>query len=148
MEASMDALNIGELARSVGINTSAIRYYESIGLLPKPPRQSGWRKYDPAIVDRLKVIHTAREVGFSLEEIHTLLYRFLKTAQPSSRWQKLARRKLPELNAIIERATALKFLIEAGLDCDCEDIALCINSEGKACRPKSRTIPLSEIKTT
>ena len=144
----MDALNIGELARSVGINTSAIRYYESIGLLPKPPRQSGWRKYDPSIVDRLKVIHTAREVGFSLEEIHTLLYRFPKTAQPSSRWQKLARRKLPELNAIIERATALKFLIEAGLDCDCEDIALCINSEGKACRPKSRTIPLSEIKTT
>jgi len=143
----MAPLNIGQLARTVGINTSAIRYYESVGLLPKPPRQNGWRKYESAEMDRLKVIHTAREVGFSIEEIRTLLHGFPKTAEPSSRWQKLAKRKLPELDAIIERATALKFLIEAGLDCDCEDIALCINSEGKACRPKSRTIPLSEIKT-
>jgi len=47
----MSMLNIGELARNLGINTSAIRYYESIGLLPKPPRQSGWRKYDPAVLD-------------------------------------------------------------------------------------------------
>jgi MerR family redox-sensitive transcriptional activator SoxR len=132
----MDSLNIGELAQTVGINTSAIRYYESIGLLPKPPRQSGWRKYDPATVDRLKVIHAAREVGFSLEEIHTLLYGFPTTAEPSARWRRLARRKVPELEEIIQRATALKFLIEAGLDCDCEDIALCISSE-ESLPPKS-----------
>ena len=142
----MDTLNIGELAKNVGVNTSAIRYYESIGLLPKPPRQSGWRKYDPSILDRLKVIHAAREFGFTLEEIQLLLDGFPKTAEPSTRWQKLAKKKLPELNELIERARALIFLIEAGLDCDCEDIALCINSEGKACRPKSRTIPLSEIR--
>jgi len=142
----MVTLNIGELAKNVGLNTSAIRYYESIGLLPKPPRQSGWRKYDPSILDRLKVIHAARAFGFTLEEIQLLLDGFPKTAEPSTRWQKLAKKKLPELSELIERATALKFLIEAGLDCDCEDIALCINSEGKACRPKSRTIPLSEIR--
>lgn len=144
----MDSLNIGELAKSVGIQTSAIRYYESIGLLPKPPRQSGWRKYDPSVLDRLKVIHAAREFGFSLEEIHILLDGFPKTAGPSTRWRKLAGKKLPELGGIIERARALKFLIEAGLECDCEDIALCINSQGKACRPKSRVIPVSEIKTS
>ena len=134
----MDALNIGELADKVGIRTSAIRFYESVGLLPKPPRQSGWRRYEPSIVDRLHVIHAAREVGFSIEEIRTLLNGFPKGDTPSRRWQKLAKKKLPDLEATIQRTLALKYLIEAGIECDCEDIALCINSEGMACRPASK----------
>lgn len=134
----MDVLNIGELADKVGIRTSAIRFYESVGLLPKPPRQSGWRRYDPSIVDRLKVIHAAREVGFSIEEIRTLLDGFPKDASPSKRWQKLAKQKLPDLEATIQHTLALKYLIEAGIDCDCDNIALCINSEGVACRPGSK----------
>ena len=134
----MDALNIGELADKAGIRTSAIRFYEGVGLLPKPPRRSGWRRYDPSILDRLQVIHAAREVGFSLEEIRTLLDGFPKSASPSKRWQKLAKQKLPDLEATIQRTLALKYLIEAGIECDCGDIALCINSEGKACRPASR----------
>ena len=136
----MDSLNIGELARRLGINTSAIRYYESIGLLPKPPRESGWRKYDPSVLERLKVIHAARKIGFSLKEIRILIDGFPKNSEPSARWQVVAKRKLPELEAIIERTIALKFLIEAGLDCDCEDIALCFDSKGRACRPKSRKV--------
>jgi MerR family transcriptional regulator, redox-sensitive transcriptional activator SoxR len=131
----MPTLNIGEVARQVGLQTSAIRFYESIGLLQEPARQSGWRKYDPVVLERLKVIHAAREAGFSLEEIRLLLDGFPKTAKASARWRKLAVKKLPELEAIIVRTQALKYLIEAGLDCGCEDIALCINSEGKACRP-------------
>ncbi len=78
----MDGMNIGELAEKVGIRTSAIRYYESEGLLPKPPRQSGWRRYNPSVVDRLQVIHAAREVGFSIEEIRTLLNSFPKETSP------------------------------------------------------------------
>ncbi|OGO26601.1 MAG: hypothetical protein A2W33_05935 [Chloroflexi bacterium RBG_16_52_11] len=56
----------------------------------------------------------------------------------SERWQTLAKQKLPDLEAIIQRTMALKYLIEAGIDCDCDDIALCINSEGVACRPASK----------
>jgi MerR family transcriptional regulator, redox-sensitive transcriptional activator SoxR len=132
----MDELNIGELAEKVGLRTSAIRFYESVGLLPKPPRRSGWRRYDPTILDRLQVIQAAREVGFSIEEIRTLLDGFPKGAAPSKRWQQLAKRKLPDLEATIQRTLALKYLIEAGIECDCGDIALCINSEGMACRPQ------------
>ncbi len=134
----MDALNIGELAEKVGIRTSAIRFYESVGLIPKPPRQSGWRRYDLSTLDRLQVIHAAREVGFSIEEIRTLLNSFPKGDSPSKRWQKLAKQKLPDLEATIQRTMALKYLIEAGIGCDCNDIALCINSEGMACRPASK----------
>jgi MerR family transcriptional regulator, redox-sensitive transcriptional activator SoxR len=131
----MPKMNIGELARQAGLQTSAIRFYESIGLVPKPERVSGWRKYDPVALDRVKVIHAAREVGFSLDEIRLLLDGFPKSSSPSARWRKLARKKIPELDAVIERTLALKYLIESGLDCGCDDIALCINSEGKACRP-------------
>jgi len=134
----MDALNIGELAAKVGIRASAIRFYESVGLLPKPHRRSGWRRYGPSILDRLQVIHAARDVGISIAEIRTLLDGFPKGDTPSKRWQELAKRKLPELEATIQRTMALKYLIEAGIDCDCDDIALCINSEGIACRPVSK----------
>ena len=134
----MDGLNIGELAEKAGLRTSAIRFYESVGLLPKPPRRSGWQCYDPSILDRLQVIHAARDVGISVAEIRTLLDGFPKGETPSKRWQKLAKRKLPELEATIQRTMALKYLIEAGIDCDCGDIALCINSEGIACRPASK----------
>jgi MerR family redox-sensitive transcriptional activator SoxR len=134
----METLNIGELAAKVGLRTSAIRFYESVGLLPKPLRRSGWRRYDPSILDRLQVIQAAREVGFSIEEIRTLLDGFPKGDSPSKRWQQLAKRKLPDLEATIQRTLALKYLIEAGMECDCGDIALCINSEGVACRPASK----------
>jgi len=134
----VDELKIGELAEKVGLRTSAIRFYESVGLLPKPPRRNGWRRYDPAILDRLRVIQAARDVGISIEEIRTLLDGFPKGVSPSKRWQKLAKRKLPDLEATIQRTMALKYLIEAGIECDCDDIALCINSEGVACRPASK----------
>ena len=64
-----EELTIGEVARRAGIRTSAIRYYESVGLLPAPPRMSGRRRYDPSIVQRLAVLHLAQEAGFTMAEI-------------------------------------------------------------------------------
>ncbi|OGL40437.1 hypothetical protein A3J32_03535 [Candidatus Saccharibacteria bacterium RIFCSPLOWO2_02_FULL_46_7] len=130
-------MKIGEMAKLVGVSTPTIRFYESIGLLSKPKRESGWRLYLASDLERLRVIHSAREVGFSLEEIKVLLDGFPKSTSPSKRWNKMAEKKLSELDKIIENTKALKYLIEAGQDCVCDDIALCLNSEGQACRPKS-----------
>jgi MerR family redox-sensitive transcriptional activator SoxR len=130
----MAALTIGELARQVGIQSSAIRYYEDIGLMPSPPRIGGWRTYESNMVGRLQVIHTAREMGFSIEEIRTLLDGFPQATVPSERWRNLAEEKLPEIAEIIARATALKDLLEAGLNCTCEDIELCLHTKGDSCR--------------
>jgi len=146
----MENLKIGELGRQAGIRTSAIRFYESVGLMPKPPRESGWRRYDASVSDRLKVIQAAREVGFSLAEIKLLLDGFPKKTNPSNRWKKLAREKLPKIDQLIQRTLALKFLIEAGMDCNCEDVALCINSKGMACHPvtgKQAIIQMDEIRS-
>ena len=129
----MVALNIGQLARQVGIQTSAIRYYEEVGLMPSPPRIGGWRSYESNMVDRLQIIHTARELGFSIEEIRTLLDGFPRATAPCERWRDLAEDKLPEIEGIIARATALKELLEAGLSCTCEDIQLCLRTKGDSC---------------
>ena len=67
-------LSIGEVADRAGLNPSAIRYYERIGLLPAPVRSAGrYRVYDTADVRRLAFIRRARELGFTLDEIRTLL---------------------------------------------------------------------------
>ena len=64
---------IGELARRAGLRPSAIRYYESIGLLPEPPRVAGQRRYPPQAQRTLSVIGAAQRAGLSLDEIRELL---------------------------------------------------------------------------
>ncbi len=135
----MELLNIGQVAQQVGMQTSAIRYYESIGLIPEPQRKSGWRRYDADVLERLSVIRTASEIGFTLEEIRTLLDGFPLTTDPSARWQALAARKLPEVRELIERAMVLQELLEAGMACDCSQIEQCITTLGEACRVPTQT---------
>ncbi len=67
-------LLIGGVAERTGVNIETIRYYERVGLLPHPPRTEGrHRTYDERDVRRLDFIRRGRELGFSLEEIRTLL---------------------------------------------------------------------------
>jgi MerR family transcriptional regulator, redox-sensitive transcriptional activator SoxR len=131
----MVAMNIGELARKAGMQSSAIRYYESIGLMPRPPRASGWRRYNAAAVDRLQVIKAARDVGFTIGEIAMLLNGFPQGTAPSERWRRLAQTKLPEIEELISRAQALKGLLQHGLDCSCGDIHICLTTKGESCLP-------------
>jgi MerR family redox-sensitive transcriptional activator SoxR len=66
-------LTIGEVAKLVGVNASAIRYYESIGVLPEPDRDHGQRRYTRDTVWRLQVIDIAKRAGFSLDDARLLL---------------------------------------------------------------------------
>jgi len=69
-----DSLSIGALSRHTGVNIETIRYYERIGLMVKPPRtKGGHRSYATVHADRLSFIRRARELGFSIEDIRTLL---------------------------------------------------------------------------
>lgn len=85
-------LTIGEIARAAGIATSAIRYYERIGLLPPAKRVNTKRRYDESILQKLAVIRLAQRAGLSIAEIQTLLH---DNNPPSERWQTLAVKKLP-----------------------------------------------------
>ena len=67
-------VTIGGLSKQTGCNIETIRYYERIGLLPKPPRtEGGHRLYEREQIKRLVFIRRSRELGFSLDEIRTLL---------------------------------------------------------------------------
>jgi MerR family redox-sensitive transcriptional activator SoxR len=129
----MEDLAIGEVARRAGIRPSALRYYESISLLPEPRRVGGRRRYDQSTVQMLKVIQLAQQAGFTVAEIQTLLHGFEPGTPPAARWQPLARQKLRELDALIERAQHMKHILETGLNCGCLRLEDCAIALEKGC---------------
>ena len=123
----MGEMTIGEVARRAGVRPSAVRYYESVGVLPAPRRVNGRRRYESEVLELLAVVRIAQQAGFTMSEIRTLLHGFSADTPPSARWRMLAREKLPEVEALIERALGMKRLLERGLRYDClrlEDCAL------------------------
>ena len=125
----MGSMSIGEVARWAGVRPSALRYYEGVGLLPSPERTNGRRRYDGKVLrevlDRLAVVGVAQQAGFTIAEIRTLLDGFSEDTPPSARWRALAREKLTEVDALIERALGMKDLLERGLRCECLRLEEC-----------------------
>ncbi len=112
-----DELTISAVARHAGLRPSAIRYYESAGLLPLPRRVSGRRRYGPEVLPRLTLIAAAQRMGFTIAEIRTLLHGFSPGTPASARWQVLAAQKLPEVEALMVHAQSMKALLEEALQC-------------------------------
>jgi MerR family redox-sensitive transcriptional activator SoxR len=122
----MEELTISEVARRAGLRPSAIRYYESSGILPAPRRASGRRRYDASVLDRLAVIQLAQEAGFTVAEIKSLFSDFAPETPAWERWQALATRKLAEVEALISRAQTMKRLLEECLlQCRCLALEEC-----------------------
>ncbi len=70
----MKTLSIGQVARQTGIGVETVRFYERQGLVEEPVRRaSGYRQFDETVVDRLRFIREAKELGFTLNEIKELL---------------------------------------------------------------------------
>src|SRR5215472_15812414 len=70
----MDILSIGQVARRAEVGVETVRFYEREGLLEEPPRRaSGYRPYSEELVNRLRFIKRAQQLGFSLKEISELL---------------------------------------------------------------------------
>ena len=65
----MEEMAIGEVARRAGVRASALRYYESIGILPAPRRVNGRRRYDGEVLELLTVVRVAQQAGFTAAEI-------------------------------------------------------------------------------
>jgi DNA-binding transcriptional MerR regulator len=118
-------LTIGQLARQFDLNTSAIRYYERIGVLPQPARESGQRRYGPDAVRRLRVLEVAKRAGFSLDESKVLLQGADTGAAASELLRELAARKLPGIEAHIARAQAMRAWMRAAADCTCSSVDVC-----------------------
>ena len=126
-------LSIGEVAQQAGLRASAIRYYEQAGLLPPPRRSSGQRRYDASVLDRLALIQFAQRAGFTINEIHTLFEGFEDATPMSERWQLLARQKLAEVEASLERARTMQMLLGQALGCGCLRLEDCARAM-RGCR--------------
>jgi MerR family transcriptional regulator, redox-sensitive transcriptional activator SoxR len=120
-----EELLIGEVARRSGLRVSAIRYYEAVGLLPEPRRVSGRRHYESQVLQTLSVIGTAQRAGLTLDEIRELLTASNGSEPVSERLRTIAERKLPEVDALIERAHLVRGWLEAAAACRCPTLDDC-----------------------
>ena len=93
----MAQLTIGDVARRAGVQTSAIRYYERMGLLQPPKRVNGHRRYDASVLKRLGLIQLVREAGFGIRELQVLFNGMDTDSTKLTEWQSLAVEKIAEL---------------------------------------------------
>ncbi|MEZ7124973.1 MerR family transcriptional regulator [Nonomuraea sp. AD125B] len=122
-----EQLTIGELASRTGVATSALRYWEQLGLLPAPARVSGQRRYPPSAVELVGVVLLLRDVGFTLREVKA----FLASRTPAGDDRReLYQRKLAELDQRIAQAQVARTAIAHGLACPHKDIFACANFAG------------------
>jgi DNA-binding transcriptional MerR regulator len=109
----MENLPIGEAARKSGVKVPTIRYYEQIGLLPKPPRTEGNRRlYEPADLRRLAFIRHARELGFEIVAIRALLTLQDHPDQSCAAADEIARARLGDVEERMTSLSALKAELE------------------------------------
>ena len=127
----MPGMTISQVARQAGLRPSTLRYYEEIGLLPVARRSGGQRRYDSAILQRLAVIHTAQQAGFTLTEIAILVNDILPNPSPSPEWRELLQRKWLELNTLLSNVERMRSLLEDVMHCDDPELADCIYETGQ-----------------
>ena len=106
-------LSIGDLSKRTGVKVPTIRYYEEIGLLPAPARTSGNRRmFDDSDMHRLTFIRHARELGFEVEAIRTLLSLQDNPLQSCASADAIAKARLIEVEQRIRSLMALKAELE------------------------------------
>ena len=105
-------LTIGEVAARAGVATSAVRYYERLGLLAPDGRASGQRRYRPETLRRLVFIGMLQDAGLTLEDIGVVV-----GAGTVEEWKAVARERLVALDAEIERLQRARGYLEGALLC-------------------------------
>src|SRR3954468_21476886 len=119
-----EQLTIGDLASRTGVATSALRYWEELGLLAAPVRVSGQRRYPPSAVGLVGVVLALRNVGFTLREVEAFI---ASQSRAGDGWRELYQRKLSELDQRIAQAQVARTAIAHGLACPHKDIFECSN---------------------
>ena len=113
-------LSIGELAERSGVATTALRYYDELGLVRPATRSSGRRRYAESAVAEVGAILFFREVGFSLAEISSFL-----TARDGRSRQEIVARKLAELTEQQHRIEVAREALAHGQRCPAGDPMRC-----------------------
>lgn len=119
-------LTIGQLAQETGVAASALRYYESAGIVKATARVGNQRRYDRGAVARVNVVQLAQAAGFRLDEIKRLLNGLDHKTPPGPRWRALAASKIREIDARLDRLRQMRKVLEALTHCECPSINDCV----------------------
>ncbi|WP_202911341.1 redox-sensitive transcriptional activator SoxR [Segeticoccus rhizosphaerae] len=119
-------LSIGEVARRAGVAPSALRYYETLGLISSTRTAADRRRYERAVVRRIAVIRAAQRVGLSLHEI-TEAFRDLDPhrAPNKAEWSRISRRWRPLLEQRIADLEKLRDDLTGCIGCGCLSLKSC-----------------------
>jgi MerR family transcriptional regulator, redox-sensitive transcriptional activator SoxR len=119
-------LTIGQLAERSGVATSAIRFYETKGLLAADRTTGNQRRYQQSTLRRVAFIRTAQRVGLSLEEIGAALDQLPDGRTPTkSDWHRLSREWRPRLDEQIRRIELLRDKLDGCIGCGCLSLRSC-----------------------
>jgi MerR family redox-sensitive transcriptional activator SoxR len=116
-----DSITIGQLSQTTGVPASTIRYWERLGVLPRPARRSGQRRYTNHAIQHLAVLQLAQACGFRLDEMRELASGFRADRPPSARWRELAASKAAEIDTQLARLLAMKEVLRQVAGCQCID---------------------------
>ncbi len=102
-------MNIGTAARQSGVPAKTIRYYESVGLIQPAERSAaGYRVYDKQDVETLRFVQRARSLGFSVEEVGSLLALWRDRSRSSAEVKALARHRVQDIDRKITELTEMR----------------------------------------
>ncbi len=105
----MTTLTIGRVARRAEVGVETVRFYERQGLLEEPPRRkSGYRQYGEEVIDRLRFIRRAKQLGFTLKEIKELLSLQLDPSSTCGEVKRRAEAKIADIETKIHTLQAMK----------------------------------------
>lgn len=111
-------MNIGAAAKASGVSAKMIRHYESVGLLPPASRtDAGYRLYGEKDIRTLQFIRRSRDLGFSIEEIRSLVSLWQDKTRPSREVKAVARRHLDFLDRKLEELQSMKNALSHLVDC-------------------------------
>jgi MerR family transcriptional regulator, redox-sensitive transcriptional activator SoxR len=122
----MAKLSIGELAERSGVAASALRYYESQGLIESTRSEGGQRRFEREMLRRVSFIRVAQQVGLTLEEIRDALHSLPDKRTPTEKdWQKLSMSWRPRIEAQIRLLERLKGRLDSCIGCGCLSLRVC-----------------------
>ena len=134
----MTQLTIGQLGERAGLSTSAIRFYESRGLIHSVRTSGNQRRYEPATLRRLAFIRSAQRVGLSLDEITAALALLPENRTPTKAdWSRLSRSWRTRLDEQIARIERLRDKLDGCIGCGCLSLRRCaLNNPDDAVAPR------------
>ena len=117
-------MTIGQVAKAAGVRASAIRFYESAGLLRPPARKGGVRDYDSSAVEQVRVLRFYRSTGVSVENLAAMFSGDTRRRRENA--HEVVLRRIAEIDGVIAEARSMKRRLRKLLGCRC-------NGDSKRC---------------